>query len=190
MAHLQGAPSVHFTSQSFVTLILFELASLGLASYILVCRGWRPSALDLEVSWRLTSAGVFLFVLYYAGYPYVFYIVGDFTTTTQSLLDSAPRFSTNAPLFLIVAGSAVNALFEEAVVVGYVLRSLEQEGATFAITVSVLLRFAYHTYQGPVAIVSIIPFAVLFAFVYWHWRKLWPLVFAHFITDVIGFSGS
>lgn len=177
---------MEYTNGSILLVVLFEILSLCIAWYLLVCRGWRLSTLNYEISLRLTGGGLLLLAIYYGGYPYVLYIVGDITGHTETLANGLSNLSANVSLAAILVWSAVNAFFEETVVTGYVIKSLEKEGAAFAITVSTLLRFSYHTYQGPFAVVSILPLALLFGFVYWHWGRLWPLIFAHFLADVFG----
>jgi membrane protease YdiL (CAAX protease family) len=188
MTRLNDISSIDFTTDRLLFMIVFEVSSLFVAGYILSCRGWRLGRLNLEVSWKLSGAGILLLALYYVGYACLFHIFGVLTGSTQALIDSASKFTANAPASVVIWGSMINALFEEAVVVGYVVKALEKEGALFAIGVSTLLRFAYHTYQGPLAIVSILPLGVLFAFVYWRCARLWPLIFAHFLLDVIFFA--
>ena len=80
---------------------------------------------------------------------------------------------------------AVNSVFEESAVTGYVVTQLSEQGAALAVTASGLVRFAYHLYQGPIASIAILPLGLLFAAVYWRWRNLWPLIVAHTITNLI-----
>jgi uncharacterized protein len=190
MSHGEKLSTLSFTTSKFLVLIAFEVISLSLAACLLFCRGWTWEKLNFEVSWKLTGAGLLLLAIYYGGYPCVFYMVGELTGTTQSLLEASSRFTTDAASLVILAGSAINAVFEETVAVGYVVRALEKQGALFAIIISTFLRFVYHTYQGPIAVVSILPLGALFAFVYWHWGRLWPLVFAHFMADIFAFAGT
>jgi membrane protease YdiL (CAAX protease family) len=89
-------------------------------------------------------------------------------------------------LLLIV----VNSFFEEIVVTGYVVSALAKHGAAFAISASTLLRFLYHTYQGPLGTLSILPMGLLYAAVFWRWRNLWPMLVAHSIMNSFSLLGS
>jgi membrane protease YdiL (CAAX protease family) len=81
----------------------------------------------------------------------------------------------------------INPIFEELIVVGYLIPVLEKmKNLTFAINVSVMIRLLYHLYQGPVGVVSIVPMGLLFAYWYAYKRNLWPLLIAHFIEDLLG----
>jgi membrane protease YdiL (CAAX protease family) len=92
-------------------------------------------------------------------------------------------------IFLIIAVSIINPIFEEAIVVGYIIPVLkDRTGVLFAINISVLVRLLYHLYQGPIAAITIIPMGLIFAFVYTKWKNIWPLIIAHSIMDFIAFS--
>lgn len=79
----------------------------------------------------------------------------------------------------------MNAFFEESVTVGYVLNSMRHHGQLFAVSLSMFVRLLYHTYQGFVAVVSIVPMGILFAVYYSRRRALWPLIVAHFVLDFV-----
>jgi len=88
----------------------------------------------------------------------------------------------------VVAISVVNGLYEEVFLVGYLQRALETSGVAFAIGASLLVRLLYHLYQGPGGAMSVLGFGLVLG-VYFGWkRKLWPVVFAHMVADIAGFS--
>jgi len=73
-------------------------------------------------------------------------------------------------------------------VAGYVIAALKDvRGTTFAINVSVVIRLVYHLYQGISGVLSIIPMGLIFG--YWFARKgrLWPLIAAHALLDLVPF---
>jgi membrane protease YdiL (CAAX protease family) len=83
-------------------------------------------------------------------------------------------------------GAIVNPFFEETIVVGYIVQSLERKNdSIFVISISAITRMGYHLYQGPIAFVAILPLGMLFAFTYWKWRSLWPLILAHGLLDFL-----
>ena len=67
---------------------------------------------------------------------------------------------------------------------GYFVRSLERYGMWVAVFASALFRAFLHAYQGVNAIVVIFPIGLIFGFVYWRRRQLWPLVVAHVLFDL------
>jgi membrane protease YdiL (CAAX protease family) len=92
---------------------------------------------------------------------------------------------------ILVLGAAQNALLEEVVVVGYLIRRLEQIGWTGAVAVaaSATLRASYHLYQGWGGFVSNLALGIGFGYVFLRWRRTWPLVVAHALVDVLAGVG-
>ena len=81
----------------------------------------------------------------------------------------------------------INPVFEELLWLGYFLQRLQPRfGWRVAALVSIALRFAVHTYQGPIAVLGILPIAVVFTWYYIGTRRLWPVVVAHICFDTIG----
>jgi uncharacterized protein len=166
--------------------IFAELLILGVFAFILRARGWDTGRLGLRFSWKAAAAGIPLFVIYLLLYW--------ITATLVLLLFPAARaiesftFSNHAPVVLIVAFLVLHSFFEELTVTAYVITSLSEHGAGFAITASTLLRFAYHLHQGPVASLSIIPLGLLFGMLFWRRRNIWPLIVAHMITNLVTFA--
>ncbi len=89
---------------------------------------------------------------------------------------------------LLAAG---NAVAEEVVVVGYFLTRLRQLGVGRAgrVASAAVLRGSYHLYQGFGAGLGNLVMGVIFGAAYERWRRLWPLVIAHFLLDVVAFVG-
>jgi membrane protease YdiL (CAAX protease family) len=114
-------------------------------------------------------------------------VVAEILPQNNSAFYSQEIVNKEINLFIIVAISIINPIFEELIVVAYIITALSQrKGALFAVNVSVLIRFLYHLYQGPAAALSIIPLGLIFALVYLKWKNIWPLIIAHGIMDFIG----
>jgi membrane protease YdiL (CAAX protease family) len=88
---------------------------------------------------------------------------------------------------VLVLGALQNALLEEVVVVGYLIRRLEQIGwgAASALVASALLRGAYHLYQGWGGFAGNLLLGLVFGFIFLRWRRTWPLVAAHLLVDTL-----
>jgi len=88
---------------------------------------------------------------------------------------------------ILVMGALQNALLEEVVVVGYLIRRLEQIGWTgaAALLASAILRGTYHLYQGWGGFTGNVLLGLAFGFVFLRWRRTWPLVAAHFLVDTL-----
>jgi membrane protease YdiL (CAAX protease family) len=84
-----------------------------------------------------------------------------------------------------------NALVEEVVGVGYLLRRLQELGWPIAAAIAghALLRGSYHLYQGFGGFVGNAIMGVVFALFYLRFRRVMPLVIAHTLLDVVAFAG-
>ncbi|MFQ6199168.1 CPBP family intramembrane glutamic endopeptidase [Streptomyces sp. NPDC000405] len=92
---------------------------------------------------------------------------------------------------VLIASAAQNAVLEEVVVVGYLLRRLGQLGWTpaAALVASAALRGSYHLYQGIGGLVGNAVMGVVFVLLYRRWGRVGPLVAAHALIDTVAFVG-
>jgi membrane protease YdiL (CAAX protease family) len=92
---------------------------------------------------------------------------------------------------VLVAAAAQNAVLEEVIVVGYLLRRLGQLGWTpaAALAASAVLRGSYHLYQGIGGFVGNMAMGVVFVLLYRRWGRVGPLVAAHSLIDIVAFVG-
>ena len=86
---------------------------------------------------------------------------------------------------VLLLGSFQNGLLEEVIVVGYLIRRLEQLRipGVAAVAASALLRGSYHLYQGWGSFAGNVALGVFFGWIFLRWRRTWPLVTAHFLID-------
>ena len=93
------------------------------------------------------------------------------------------------PVLVLIA--AANGVLEEVVVVGYLITRLRQTGwgVAAAVAFSSLLRGTYHLYQGFGGFVGNAVMGVVFALFFLRTRRLWPLIVAHTLLDVVAFLG-
>ncbi len=92
---------------------------------------------------------------------------------------------------MLIAAAFANGWAEEVIVVGYLLNRLDQLGVNpvKAVVASSLLRGAYHLYQGFGAGVGKLVMGLVFGYAYRRWGRLWPLIIAHGVIDVVAFVG-
>ncbi|WP_367136857.1 MULTISPECIES: CPBP family intramembrane glutamic endopeptidase [Streptomyces] len=92
---------------------------------------------------------------------------------------------------VLVASAVQNAVLEEVVVVGYLLRRLGQLGWTpaAALAASAVLRGSYHLYQGVGGFLGNMVMGVVFVLLYRRWGRVGPLVAAHALIDTVAFVG-
>jgi membrane protease YdiL (CAAX protease family) len=86
---------------------------------------------------------------------------------------------------MVLLASAVNGVYEETFLVGYLVRGFRHRGAAAAVGVSVLVRLLCHLYQGPLGALAAVVFGTLAGAFYWRSRWLWPVAFAHMLQDLI-----
>jgi membrane protease YdiL (CAAX protease family) len=92
---------------------------------------------------------------------------------------------------VLILSAVQNAVLEEVVVVGYLLRRLRQLGWTpgAALVASSVLRGSYHLYQGIGGFVANMVMGVAFVWLYRRWGRVGPLVVAHSLLDIGAFVG-
>jgi len=180
-----GHREFEYTNAAVLEVLLIELALGGAAAILLQRNGWTLRDFGFEISARGTLAAAAL----YFGTNFVCAVVYLFTSQAGLLTgwaDTPVRFVATPALMLLFL--VVNSFFEELFVVGYLIEATPASEAAFAVSVSALVRLLYHTYQGPLAIATILPLGVIFAAVYLKWRNLWPLVLAHTAMNVAGWA--
>lgn len=109
------------------------------------------------------------------------------TTVIPSLLD---QYWWTVPV--LVVSACANAWAEEVLVVGYLLHALRRLGVSEnrALAISAVLRGSYHLYQGFGGGLGNLLMGLVFGRVWQRTGRLWPLVGAHALLDVIAFVGS
>jgi membrane protease YdiL (CAAX protease family) len=93
------------------------------------------------------------------------------------------------PVYVLAA--LENGLLEEVVMVGYLFTRWTQVGwrAWQAVAVSAVIRGAYHLYQGWGMFIGNAIMGGVFGYYFAKTRRIWPLVIAHTIIDIISFIG-
>ncbi len=166
-------------------LIAYEVAALLVVCTFLKGRGWSLRDIHPEVSWRLTGAGVVLYLLILLASWILF-----FAFAGLGMVDPEPqRFADAGKLGLAMLAvlCVVNPIFEESLVVGYVTEALRgRRSPLTAVNVSVSVRLLYHLYQGPIGVITVVPAGLLFSLAYLRLNRIWPLVVAHGILDALG----
>ena len=108
-------------------------------------------------------------------------------------LDVAPSTLNSAwwTVPVLVLSAAANAWAEEALVVAYLLTRLRQLGVgeNGSLLAAALLRGSYHLYQGFGGFVGNVVLGLVFGRLWQRTNRLWPLVVAHTIIDVVAFVG-
>ncbi|QJY50462.1 CPBP family intramembrane glutamic endopeptidase [Pseudonocardia broussonetiae] len=92
---------------------------------------------------------------------------------------------------VLVLSAAANSWAEEVVMVAYLITRLRQLGwsENGSLLAQALLRGAYHLYQGLGGFVGNVVMGLVFGRVWQRTHRLWALVGAHALIDVVAFAG-
>jgi membrane protease YdiL (CAAX protease family) len=168
-----------------------SLAPVVLVFYLLARTGEGPSDMGLDASQpaRDTLRGAVLAAaiggaglgLYLAAY--------HLGLSLNVVPESLPAVWWRIPVLILSA--AHDGILEEILVIGYLLRRLDQLGwpAWKAIACSAILRGSYHLYQGFGAFIGNAAMGVIFGYLYRRWGRVTPLIIAHTLIDAVTFVG-
>lgn len=193
LVHLFPSPAdpevAPFSSTNAYFIVCYELVAFALIAMVLLARGWDLRRINCRPSIALTIAGVVLFALDWVFYgitwQYAAAVFPDAFLVDGRPYDASP-VSPTISLTAIIVLSIVNPVFEEVLVVGYVVEALRgRRSAWFAIHLSTAVRLVYHLYQGPVGVLTIVPIGFAFAWLYARFGRLWPLIVAHALLDFV-----
>ena len=184
---LEGAPPIHhIRDREIIRLLIDETIILFVLGGFLHARGWTLERIGLNPNLKETMFGIGLFVavefLSQLALLIAIFLVPEFEK--QQAEFEAAKGSLN-PL-LVIALSVVNPIWEEGFLCGYMITALRgRTHWSVAVAASVAIRTVYHFYQGPLGVISILPFGIVLTFCYLRWGRLWPLIVAHVAGDYI-----
>ncbi|MQA16293.1 MAG: CPBP family intramembrane metalloprotease [Pseudonocardiaceae bacterium] len=167
------------------------LAWGGLGLYLLWRGGIRLGSLGLDRRrpGRDTALGVGLAAL--IGVPGLgLYLASRALGLNLTVLPSALDDTWwRIPVLLVAA--VANSWAEELLVVGYVITRLRQLGwaENSSLLLAAVLRGAYHLYQGFGGFAGNLVMGLVYGRVWQRTHRLWALVIAHALIDVVAFAG-
>ena len=172
--------------------LLIGLAPVALVCYLLVREGTTPSTaigLDArEPGPDLAKGAILAAVIGGSGlalYIAAFKLGLALNVVPENLPDVWWRIS------VLILEAARDGILEEVLVIGYLLRRLDQLGMSpaKAIVVSAVVRGSYHLYQGFGGFIGNAVKGVIFALLYRRWKRVTPLIIAHALIDTGAFVG-
>jgi membrane protease YdiL (CAAX protease family) len=181
-AAIQGTTRPHATDRSALTVAIFELFGLAVTFWIARTRRWPLETWGLRPSWKLTGAGVVLFLVMTVA---IWAIAASVNALSPAMVHKHSVSDLSLPVVIFFA--TINAATEEILETGYFIQSLQRYGMWSAVLASALFRTFLHAFHGVTALVIIFPVGLVFGFIYWRWRRLWPLFIAHVLFDVFAF---
>jgi len=186
IAFFYPTPQIPISNATLRFLLVYESVVLLALLTLLRLRDWPLSHIGIRPTLMGTLVGAGLAAAAYLAYVAVFLVAAILSPYVQQIADERAFVTAGLDLALIIAVSVVNPIFEEVFVCGYVISALMgRRGFWTAVNVSIGLRLAYHLYQGPIGVISIIPLGLVFAYWYARTGRLWPVVVAHAIFDLV-----
>jgi membrane protease YdiL (CAAX protease family) len=167
------------------------LTPVLLVLYLMARSGEPPSVMGLDASQPgrdLVRGAAIAAVIGGAGlglYIAAFHLGVSLNIVPESL----PNVWWRIPVLLLSA--AHDGILEEILVIGYLLRRLDQLGwrPWQAIVAAAILRGSYHLYQGFGAFLGNAVMGIIFGVLYRRWGRVMPMIIAHALIDAVTFVG-
>jgi membrane protease YdiL (CAAX protease family) len=171
--------------------IVVNLAPVALVFYLMARSGEPPSAMGLDTSQPardVTRGAVLAAVI--GGLGLGLYLTAYHLGMSLNVVpENLPAIWWRTPVLILDA--LQNGILEEILVIGYLLRRLDQLGwsPARAIALSAVLRGSYHLYQGFGGFLGNAAMGVVFGVLYRRWGRVTPLIIAHALIDAVAFVG-
>jgi len=173
----------------FASLAVFELLLLLLVWHVLRLNGETFAALSEPFAGKDVLRGIGLSIWDYLSYYALGLLLWKITGGPSDAEKSRRTMEIfNAPFSVFyLVGAIVNPFGEEVLVRGFLQTRLRQagHGGLLVVLVSTGLQSSYHLYQGLLPCLSLAPGFLIFALYYQATRRLWPVLIAHLIMDVV-----
>ena len=167
------------------------LMPVALVLYLMARSGESPAVLGLDTSQPVKDAvrGAVLAALIGGAGLGLYVAAFKLGASLNIVPESLPDVWWRVPVLLLSA--AHDGILEEILVIGYLLRRLDQLGWTpwKAILAAAVLRGSYHLYQGFGAFVGNAVMGIIFGVLYRRWGRVTPLIIAHTLIDATTFIG-
>jgi membrane protease YdiL (CAAX protease family) len=164
------------------SLVGYEILVGILGAAFLWRRGWRLEHITVAPAWLdlLRGVGVWLLAL-----VSVWVVLVAFLNIMPQGLARPSRFLGEISWPPVLAVSLINPVFEEFLFLGFLAMAFREAGRWRIGVLSVALRVLVHTYQGALSPFMIGPIGAVFVTYYLRTRRLWVVILAHAVQDVI-----
>ncbi|MFC8920458.1 CPBP family intramembrane glutamic endopeptidase [Streptomyces sp. NPDC047821] len=188
-SYAPGRPWLDLAWQLFG--IATALVPVALVAHLLIREGagLRAIGFDVRRPWSDLGRGV-LVAAGIGSAGLAFYLAARAAGANLTVVPEAlPEVWWKYPVLILSA--VQNSVVEEVIVVGYLLRRLDQLGWSpwAALAASSVLRGSYHLYQGIGGFIGNMVMGVVFVLLYRRWGRVGPLVVAHALLDIVAFVG-
>lgn len=160
-----------------------ELVLAGVLTPYLYRQGWRWSHVTLPFAPGDFLRAWLVFVFAYVVTTVAFWSARAVDPGLGASLSQG--FRGRPSLALVFIGSVINPVFEETLWLGYAVNGPGGGRGWSAVLWSVVPRCLVHLYQGWAALFLIGPVGLFFVFYYMRTRRLWPVIIAHGLMDLV-----
>jgi membrane protease YdiL (CAAX protease family) len=172
------------TDGGLLGVLALELAMLLAWLRPLGRRGWSLRGVTHPIEPVDVMTGVSVAFIALIGYWILFAVIAA-VSPAYARAASAIHIGGSVSAWVAILVSIVNPCAEELLYLGFVANALRKEGAAVAFSASVLLRVLVHVYQGPLGVISNVPFGAVLAAYYLATGRIWPAILAHSVMDLI-----
>lgn len=175
--------------------IVFPLVPVALALYLLTVfhrpKGGAFASMGLDATRPWFDWGWGFAILIGIGVPGVGLYLGARALGVNTIVQPANLAEHWWTVPVLIGLAAMNGILEEVLMLGYLFTRWSQAGARMwvVVLVSALVRASYHLYQGFGGFVGNLIMGLIFGWLYLRFRRVGPLVVAHFLLDVAAFVG-
>ena len=188
LATLHPAKGPMHTEPGMWRTVIIETLQFLVIGGLLRLRGWTGQRLGLDSHWTDGAWGAGLAVTAYFVFYSAFVLISELAPTLHRSAAAVPHLPHALTPWIVAATVLLTSFFEEFFVTGYVVAALKDKlGMNWAVNASVVLRLAYHIYQGMIGVVLIIPVGLMFAYWYAKTGRLWPVIVAHTLLNLLAF---
>jgi membrane protease YdiL (CAAX protease family) len=187
------AHAPHISNAHLYSLLIFETAIFLALAVFLRVRDWTLARIGMMPTLKDSLIGVGLNIASYAGYAALWFLIAAIWPQAARAIAATRLVAPSLDIWLVIAVCIVNPIFEETFLCGYIMSALKPmsvlkagHGAMLAINVSTGIRLCLHLYQGPLGVLSITPMGLIFSYWYARTGRLWPLIVAHALMDLVG----
>lgn len=185
---LRGGPLGETTSdRGLLEVVALELVIGAAWATRLARQGWTLASVTEPFVPRDLSHAVLLSFATWTAYSFAFALT---LLVAPAFAEAARevRFDGQASWPVAILVSVVNPIYEELIYLGVVAASLRRQTIPLALSGSLVARVVVHLYQGPLGIIGTVPMGLVFGAYYLKTRRLWPLVIAHGLLDILAFG--
>ncbi len=175
-----------YNSYDFIFICLYELVTISIIIKYLKYRKWICNDFNL-----IFAPGMILVALsLIASREFFGYLITFIFKQTEILnpLIKETNINIYSDFVSILLITIINSVYEEVLLIGYIFKRLEKLHPVLILVISFMIRESFHTYQGLESLPMVLSISIVFGVYYLKFKKLWPIIIAHGISNSIKFA--